>query len=100
MTPQKVFADNVHFWIWPVLLVGVKIIFDLLPRIVFVALMAAAVGAFFLFNKNQEKKIEKAAEEVSSSIDEFLSELDKEAEEKRKHEQRIKVLYHTQWIAG
>ena len=67
MTPQKVFADNVHFWIWPVLLVGVKIIFDLLPRIVFVALMAAAVGAFFLFNKNQEKKRQASPKIVQES---------------------------------
>lgn len=89
-TPQRIVAENMHFWVLPLLLVLLKILFDVMPKPIFFALFLGAVGALFAYDKYRIKQIEIDATEQEKTADQFLSELEeserirKEAEAKEK----------------
>ena len=74
-TPQKVFYENMHFWILPLILVFFKFLFDMLPKPVFFGLFAAAVVGIIAYDKYKVQQSEKAAQQLEKSADNFLDEL-------------------------
>jgi hypothetical protein len=90
MTPQKAFMENLHFWFFPFVLVILKVLFDLLPRVLFIVLFGAGIGIFFMYDKySTAQKIEEAVQ-LEKSTDSFLEELneservEQEAKDKKK----------------
>lgn len=90
MTPQKAFMENLHFWFFPFVLVILKVLFDMLPRILFIVLFGAGVGIFSMYDKyTTAQKLEEAVQ-LEKSTDNFLEELneserlEQEAKDKKK----------------
>lgn len=98
MTIQKVFMDSIHLWIVPLVLVGLKVLFDILPKPVFFGLLVLAIAGYFAHEKVKSSRLERAAKELEESADSFLDELDasdkarkeKEAKKKSLKEQQLK----------
>ena len=88
MTIQKVFMDSVHLWIAPLVLVGLKVLYDILPKPVFFGLVAVIIAGYFINQKVQEARKEREAKELEESADTFLDELD--ASDKAKREKDAK----------
>lgn len=81
-TPQKIFLEHVHFWILPLLLIVLKVLFDILPKIAFFALLLLAGFGIYSKNKYIEKQEELAAKELENKADLFWDELNQEEKEK------------------
>jgi hypothetical protein len=90
-TPQRIFAENMHFWVLPLLLVLLKILFDVLPKLIFFALFFGAVGALYAYDKYRIKQSEKEASELEKSADQFLSELEESERIRKESEAKEKV---------
>ena len=75
MTPQKAFMENIHFWVFPFILVILKVLFDLLPRILFLVLFGACIGIFFMYDKYSTAQKTEEAVQLEKSADSFLEEL-------------------------
>ena len=88
MTIQKVFLESIHLWIVPLVLVALKVCYDILPKAVFFGIVALAILGYFSHQKAQNNRIEKAAKELEESADTFLDELD--ASEKARKEKEAK----------
>ena len=88
--------DNIHLWIIPVVLIGMKILFDLLPKPVFFALLALLVGAYFLKQKMEASRNERAAKQLEETADTFLDEIDSENKTKKEKEAKKKALREQQ----
>jgi uncharacterized membrane protein YgaE (UPF0421/DUF939 family) len=86
MTPQKAFVENLHFWVFPLILVIVKVLFDLLPRLLFIVLFGAGIGIFFMYEKYSTAQKTEEAVQLEKSADSFLEEL----EESERLEQEAK----------
>lgn len=97
-TPQRVLAESVHFWVLPLILVIFKILFDLLPKPVFIALFVAFVGGLYGYDKYRVKKVEQEATEMQKSADQFLNELEESERIRKEQEAKEKVL-HTSSIS-
>jgi uncharacterized membrane protein len=95
-TPQKVFADNVHFWALPLLLALLKFLFDILPKPVFFILFALALGSGFMYDKYRIKQEELAAIELEKSADLFLDELNASEKARKEKENQKKALKEKQ----
>jgi hypothetical protein len=81
--------DSIHLWIVPAVLVALKVLFDLLPKPLFFAVVAAAVGAFYVRKNMEQARNQRAAKEIEESTDSFLGELDS-AEKQRKEREAKK----------
>lgn len=95
-TPQKIFQENFHFWILPILLIIIKILFDLLPKIIFIPLFLGLIGFIISNNQYKEKQEELLIKELENKADLFLDELNeleriKEEKEKIKKEKKDKL---------
>jgi hypothetical protein len=75
MTPQKAFMENLHFWFFPLILVILKVLFDLLPRVIFIVLFCAGIGIFFMYDKYSTAQKTEEAIQLEKSADSFLEEL-------------------------
>jgi hypothetical protein len=91
MTPQKVIAESVHWWIIPLFLVLLKVLFDILPLVVFIIGLLLAIGGFFAYENFKTAQTEKKAEEQTISADSFLDELNAEDKLLKEKEQKKKV---------
>ena len=96
-TPQKIFLENSHFWILPLILIILKFFFDLLPRIIFISLFSLLL--FLLYSKNQiiKKQEEIKEKELEDKREQFLDELNEEEKEREEKEnlkklKKIKVI--------
>lgn len=91
MTPQKAFAENLHFWIFPFILVILKILFDVLPRIVFIVLFSVGIGIFFTYDKYSAAQKTEEAAQLEKSADALLEELNESErlEEEAKEKKRL-----------
>jgi uncharacterized membrane protein len=95
-TPQKVFADNVHFWILPLLLALLKFLFDVLPKPIFFVLFALGLGVIFFYDRYRSKQEELAAQELEKSADLFLDELNESEKARQEKESQKKALKEKQ----
>jgi uncharacterized membrane protein len=91
-TPQKVFADNTHFWILPLLLALLKFLFDVLPKPIFFVLFALALGSVVFYDRYRTKQEEIAAQELEKSADQFLDELNESEKVRQEKESQKKAL--------
>jgi uncharacterized membrane protein (DUF106 family) len=82
--------ENLHFWVFPFILVILKVLFDVLPRILFLVLFGAGVGIFFMYDKYSAAQKTEEAVQLEKSADNFLEELEEserleqEAKDKKK----------------
>lgn len=95
-TPQKVFLENAHFWVLPLLLAFLKFLFDILPKPVFLILFGLAVGGVYSFDKYRAKQEELAAIELEKSADQFLDELTAEEKARQEKENQKRALKEKQ----
>ncbi|CAE7799699.1 unnamed protein product [Symbiodinium microadriaticum] len=91
-TPQRVFAENIHFWVLPLILVLLKILFDVMPKPIFIGLFGACVLALYAYDKYKVKQIEKEASEMEKSADIFLNELEESERIRKAAEAKEKAL--------
>ena len=90
-TPQRVLAENMHFWVLPFVLVLLKILFDVTPKPIFFGLFGASILAIYAYDKYRVKQIEKEASEMEKSADIFLSELEESERIRKEEEAKEKV---------
>lgn len=91
MTPQKVFQENVHFLLLPVILVALKFLWEAVGPLLFVVILAAAYGVFLLSKQYKQKQSERTAKQLEDSADSFIAELTKDEDKKKRKEQSRKV---------
>ena len=90
-TPQRDLADNIHFWVLPLVLVLMKILFDVSPKPIFIGLFGASLLAIYALDKYKVKQIEKEASEMEKSADLFLNELEESERIRKEEEAKVKV---------
>ena len=91
MTPQKAFMENLHFWFFPFILVILKILFDLLPRLLFLVLFGAGIGVFFMYDKYTTAQKSEEAAQLEKSADSFLEELEESERKEQEAKERKKL---------
>lgn len=92
MTPQKAFAENLHFWVFPFVLVILKVLFDVLPRVLFIVLFGAGIGIFFMYDKYSTAQKTEEAVRLEESADTFLEELEESERLEQEAKNRKKAL--------
>jgi len=92
MTPQKVFMDNIHLWILPVILVVIKLFFDLLPTPFFFGSILLVIGGYYAYNRFKVNQSERTAKQLEDSADTFLSELNRD-DKIKKEKKKVILLY-------
>jgi predicted lipase len=98
MTIQKVFMDSIHLWIVPLVLVGMKVLYDILPKPLFFGMVALVIVGYVANQKMQTTRIERTAKELEEEADTFLDELDATDKAKREKETKKKALKEQQKI--
>lgn len=82
MTPQKVFQENAHFLLLPVILVGLKFLWEAVGPLLFATVLAAAYALFLLSRQYKQRQTETAAKKHEESADSLIAEVLKEEERK------------------
>ena len=91
MTPQKVFMDHMHFWILPLILIIVKILFDVLPKPVFFGGIMLIIASYYSYQRFRLSQSERTAKQLEDSADDFLKELNSADKSKQDKESKKKV---------
>ena len=91
MTPQKVFAENIHFLLLPVMLVGLKFLWEVAGPLLFLVVLAAGYGVFVFVKQYKQKKSEITAKQLEASTETLLAELAKDENSKKRKDQAKKV---------
>eukprot|EP01041_Mallomonas_annulata_P004227 gene4227-8410_t len=96
MTPQKVFMDHIHFWILPLILVVIKLLFDLLPKPIFFGSIILIVVGYYSYGRFKTNQSERTAKQLEDSADTFLNELNSADKAKKEKESKKKNLKEQQ----
>lgn len=83
--------DSIHLWIIPLVLVGLKVLYDILPKVAFFGIVAAIAIGYFANEKLATKRIERAAKELEESADSFLDEIDSADKVKKEKDAKKKA---------